>query len=136
MSKEKRDADIKAIVSDIRELSKQLRKLNEKVTKLSGGVVLVNAEEAARVVASLRAELGDLHEHVQTNIQKHSVLTELPFLVRHRAPESLPRLYEAIIWAFEQPMDWWQERTDRTLGNWIERLPVEYREGSVARLAA
>ncbi len=84
--------------------------------------VLAAAEGVDAILDPLRSRMADLRWLVEVSVLKVSVLTEISYLTKNAEPAGVAEMHARLMRALEEPGDWWIERSQLTLGQWVDAL--------------
>ena len=124
--KDKTEERLAALEKLVQSMAGDNKTNTRRVDKVIERLKNIEPHTVEKYLDSARAEALDLHRRFQLVFLKQAVLTEVMWVAGKKYPEYAINLHRAIVEAMEEADEWWKERADNTIAQWIDELSKEF----------
>ena len=105
--------------------------LSRRIDKLAAVLETIDVDQADALSTQVHKRMLALNRRTQVDVLKLTVLTELSFYAKRYMEADANRIRELIIRAMDQGDDWWSERRELTICNWLDAVQAVDPAGEV-----
>jgi len=111
----KKEVTNETLQAEIRSLRQQIIKANKRLSNIV-------PSDVEKYIEKARDDAKEVHDGYRLLILKQCVATEVVFMAKIEHPELAPILSQTIIRAFDESAEWWGEREELTLAEWVKAI--------------